>query len=71
MAEVGAFKANQDRNPKANQNQRPWKENLKRLNAFRLTPALVTDGEVHLGQNEIGVRIDRPNLSFDNVHQKL
>ena len=64
-------KANPERNSKASPNQRPWQEKVKRLRAFRVTSAVVTDGEVHVrgveGQNQADIRIDRLNLSLDNV----
>jgi hypothetical protein len=66
----GAPKTNPDCNPKAGPNQ-PWQEKVKQLPAFRLTSAMLTDGEVHLqgvaGQSEADIRIDRLNLYLDNV----
>jgi membrane protein len=67
----GAPETNPDRNPKADPNQQPWQEKVKQLPAFRLTSAVLTDGEVHLrgveGQNEADIRIDRLNLYLDNI----
>ena len=64
-------KANAESNSKANPDQRPWQEKVKRLRAFRVTSTVVTDGEVHVrgveGQNQADIRIDRLNLSLDNV----
>ena len=67
----GATKPNPDRNSQADKNQQPWQEKVKQLPAFRLTSAVLTDGEVHLqgiaGQNGADIRIDRLNLYLDNV----
>ena len=67
----GGPKAKQERTPKADPNQQPWQEKVKQLPAFRLTSAVLTDGEIQLwgvqGQDETDVRIDRLNLYLDNV----
>ena len=67
----GATRPNPDRNSMADENQQPWLEKVNQLPAFRLTSAVLTDGEVHLqgiaGQNGIDIRVDRLNLYLDNV----
>ena len=67
----GATKSKPDRDSKVDNDQQPWQESLKKLPAFRLSSAVLTDGEVHLrgipGQNGADIRIDRLNLSLDNV----
>jgi membrane protein len=66
-----ATKPNPVRNSMADENQQPWQEKVNQLPAFRLTSAVLTDGEVHLqgiaGQNGIDIRVDRLNLYLDNV----
>jgi membrane protein len=67
----GATKPNPDRNSTANKDQQPWQEKVKNLPAFRLTSAVLHDGELRLrgipGQNGGDIRIDRLNLDLDNV----
>jgi membrane protein len=67
----GATKPNPDRNSTANKDQQPWQEKVKNLPAFRLTSAVLHDGELRLrgipGQNGADIRIDRLNLDLDNV----
>jgi membrane protein len=50
--------------------QQPWQEKIKELPAFRLSSAVLTDGEVHvqglLGQSA-DVRIDCLNLCLENI----
>jgi membrane protein len=67
----GATKPNPDSNSAANKEQHPWQEKVKNLPAFRLTSAVLRDGEIRLrgvpGQNGADIRIDRLNLYLDNV----
>jgi len=59
-----------DRNSKAGPDQQQWQERVKQQPAFRLSSAVLTDGEVYLqgipGQNA-EVRIDRLNVRLDNL----
>jgi membrane protein len=59
-----------DRNSKADPDQQQWQERVKQLPAFRLSSAVLMDGEVYLqgipGQNA-EVRIDRLNVRLDNL----
>jgi membrane protein len=67
----GATKPNSDRNSTTDKSQQPWQEKVNQLPAFRLSSAIVTDGEVRLqgipGQNGADIRIDRLNLSLENI----
>ena len=53
----------------------PWLAKVMSLPAFRISPAALIDGELHLlgipGQNGTDIRIDRLNLSFDNITNSL
>ena len=66
-----ATQPNPDRNSTVYKNQEPWQEKVKNLPAFRLTSAVLHDGEVRLrgipGQNGADIRIDRLNLYLANV----
>ena len=63
-----------DATPSGNYRQ-PWQERVNELPAFRLSSALLADGEIHLrnipGQNGADVRIDRLNLSVRNVTNSI
>jgi hypothetical protein len=67
----GATETNTDRNSTADESQQPWQEKVKNLPAFRLTSAVLHDGEIHLrgipGQNGAAIRMDRLNLYLDNL----
>jgi len=70
-AEDRATGSKLDRDSKADDHQQPWQERVKKLPAFRVSSAVLTDGEVHLrgisGQNGTDLRVDRLNLSLNNV----
>jgi membrane protein len=70
-ARDGATRPSPDRNSAADKNQQPWQEKVKRLPAFRLTSATLTDGEVRLrgiaGQKCADLTVDRLNLYLDNL----
>ena len=55
--------------------RQPWQEQVNQLPAFRLSSAVVADGEIHLrnipGQNGADVRIDQLNLSVQNVTNSI
>jgi membrane protein len=74
-AENGTNKPNTDSNSTAHNHQQPWQAKVKQLPAFRLSSAVVTDGEIHLhgvpGQNGADVRIDRLNLSLENITNSI
>jgi membrane protein len=67
----GPLEANPGRTARPGQDQLPWQDKVKQFPAFRLTSAILTDGEVHLrgvkGQNGTDLRIDRLNLALENV----
>jgi membrane protein len=74
-AEDGTNQPNRDGNSVAQDHQQPWQAKVKELPAFRLSSVVVTDGEVHLqgvpGQNGADVRIDRLNLSLENITNSI
>ena len=55
--------------------QQPWQERVNQLPAFRLSSAVLADGEIHLrnipGQDGADIRIDRLNLSVRNVTNSI
>jgi membrane protein len=55
--------------------QSSWQERVKQLPAFRLSSAVLADGEVHVrgipGQAGTDLRIDRVNLSLVNITNNL
>jgi Domain of Unknown Function (DUF748) len=59
-----------NRDAKANE-PLPWQKKVEQLPAFRISSAMVTDGEFHLrgisGQDGEDIRIDHMNLNLDNV----
>jgi len=65
-----ADKPSPDRNSTSD-NRQPWQERVRQLPAFRLTSVVLTDSELRLrgiaGQNGTDIKIDRLNLSVDNV----
>jgi membrane protein len=57
------------------QNSQSWQERVKQFPGFRLSSAILTDGEIHLqgiaGQDAADIRIDRLNLRLENVTNSL
>src|SRR6266436_8627647 len=45
--EEGTTKSKLDRDSEADDDRQPWQERVKKLPAFRLSSAVLTDGEVH------------------------
>jgi hypothetical protein len=71
----GTPATNLDRDPKADPTQLPWQQKVKQFRPFRLTSAILTEGEIHLegveGQNGADIRIDQLNVSLANVTNSI
>jgi hypothetical protein len=67
----GAAHSKSNRESNHQDNKEPWQEKVKQLPAFRLSSAVLTDGEVHLrgipGQDGVDIRLESLNLSLDNI----
>jgi hypothetical protein len=71
----GPLEANPRRTARPDQDQLPWQDKVKQFPAFRLTSAILTDGEVHLrevkGQNWTDLPSNRSAESiFGERHQQ-
>lgn len=74
-AERTTNKAKPNGDSKITPEQQPWQEKVKGLPAFRLSSAVLTDGEVHLqgilGQNRADIKIDRLSLCLENIANSI
>jgi membrane protein len=77
ISELAANHDNGNRPSRENEasGQVPWQKKLEQLPPFRISSAVVTDGEVHArglsGQNGADIRIDQLNICVENITNSI